>query len=401
MKISFCIPSKNNLRYLKQAIHYIQKNIGETEYEILVWIDKNDDGTYEWLESVKPKNVRWWLNPHQKPFGIGNAYDFLVENATTELIMIYHADMILGPHCISYMLEYIGKGKVVSATRVEPPLHPASEDKITIDFGLWPETNVEDGFMEEAFEDFCVSNTFHNFETTNGIFAPWLMYKEDYIKHDPALNSLAEDMDIFLRMKLKGYEFVQPRVALVYHLTCRGGQFEHAQTSDDLQTKSRDWQLLSYNKTKEFIRKWKHTPMMDKVGHPIEIPRYEMGVKVTNIVNTNWLWLFDLYFDKVCFDKQSMNVKLETDRYINLESQNTAFSLYTKFSYTEQAVKECDVYLEIDCTKLDQLSHPQFFEQLPFHIKKYGVEGKKMKAMDIIFKFNKLTERQNEYIYMK
>lgn len=400
MKISFCIPSKNNLRYLKHAIRYIEKNIGETDYEILVWIDKNEDGTYEWLESVRPKNVRWWLNPNQNPFGIGNAYDFLVENATTELIMIYHADMILGPHCISYMLEYVGKGKVVSATRVEPPLHPPSNDKITIDFGLWPEKNVEDGFMEDAFEDFCVSNSFNNFETTNGVFAPWLMYKSDYIKHDPALNSLAEDMDIFLRMKLKGYEFIQPRVSLVYHLTCRGGQFEHANNTDDLQTKSRDWQLLSIHKTKEFIRKWKHTPIMNEVGHPIEIPRYQMGVKVKNL-NTNWLWLFDLYFDKVYLENQTMNTKLATDRYINFESQNTSQNLYTKFSYTEQAVKECDIFVEIDCNVLNETIHPQFFSEIMLHIKKYGVEGKKMKAMDVLFKFNKLTERQNEYIYIK
>jgi GT2 family glycosyltransferase len=400
MKISFCIPSKNNLRYLKHAIHYIQKNIGEIDYEILVWIDKNEDGTYEWLESVRPKNVRWWLNPKQNPFGIGNAYDFLVENADSELIMIYHADMIMGKHCIQYLLEYVKKGVVVSATRVEPPLHPPSADKITLDFGLWPETDIEDGFREEDFEEFCVSNTFNNFETTNGIFAPWLMYKSDYIGHDPALNSLAEDMDIFLRMKLKGYEFIQPRVALVYHLTCRGGQFEHAVNTEDLRTRSREWEWLSINKTREFIRKWKHTPLLDKVGHPIEIPRYQMGVKVIN-TNTDWLWLFDLYFDKVYLENQSMNVKLATDRYLNFESQNTATNLYTKFSNTEQSVKDCDIYIEIDCNILNTQSHPQFFAELPFHIKKYGIEGKKMKALDILFKFNKLTERQKEYIYIK
>ena len=52
-----------------------------------------------------------------------------------------------------------------------------------------------------------------------------MMYKNDFIAlggHDPILHSCREDSDIFNRMKLAGYKFIQPWNSLVYHLTGRG-----------------------------------------------------------------------------------------------------------------------------------------------------------------------------------
>ena len=52
-KITFCIPSKNNRRYLEACIPSIRKNCHRKDHDIIVFVDADNDGTVEWLESVK------------------------------------------------------------------------------------------------------------------------------------------------------------------------------------------------------------------------------------------------------------------------------------------------------------------------------------------------------------
>ena len=53
--ISFCVPSKNNLRYLKPCIQSIKDNSYYKDNEIIVYVDQDKDGTCEWLEEEKIK----------------------------------------------------------------------------------------------------------------------------------------------------------------------------------------------------------------------------------------------------------------------------------------------------------------------------------------------------------
>ena len=54
-KITFCIPSKNNCRYLKACIPSIRKNSYRDDHDIIVFVDADNDGTVKWLKSVKDK----------------------------------------------------------------------------------------------------------------------------------------------------------------------------------------------------------------------------------------------------------------------------------------------------------------------------------------------------------
>ena len=56
--ITFCIPSKNNLRYLKGCIKSIQENSFH-QNNIFVYVDKDEDGTSKWLEE---NNISFILN---------------------------------------------------------------------------------------------------------------------------------------------------------------------------------------------------------------------------------------------------------------------------------------------------------------------------------------------------
>ena len=100
-KITFCIPSKSNLRYLKTCIPSIRKNAYRDDHEIIVFVDQDEDGTIKWLDEVKDQyNIQYYVNPKlgEELFGIGRAYDFCVAKSNTDIFMIFHADMMLGKH---------------------------------------------------------------------------------------------------------------------------------------------------------------------------------------------------------------------------------------------------------------------------------------------------------------
>ena len=67
-KITFCIPSKNNLRYLKACSPSIRKNSYRKDHDIIIFVDKDTDGTVDWLKSIKDEyNVKYFVNPVGRP----------------------------------------------------------------------------------------------------------------------------------------------------------------------------------------------------------------------------------------------------------------------------------------------------------------------------------------------
>ena len=52
--ISFIIPSRNNLKYLKWSYNSIRNNLGYF-HEICMADDFSDDGTWEWLQEIASK----------------------------------------------------------------------------------------------------------------------------------------------------------------------------------------------------------------------------------------------------------------------------------------------------------------------------------------------------------
>ena len=60
--ITFCIPSKNNLRYLKSCINSIIEN-SSLDNQIIVYVDVDNDGTKEWL---KLKGIKYLENENGK-----------------------------------------------------------------------------------------------------------------------------------------------------------------------------------------------------------------------------------------------------------------------------------------------------------------------------------------------
>ena len=167
MRISFVIPSRNNLKYLKQAVGSIQEHYG-TQHDIVLLDDASTDGTWDWIQSLKGDNIIKYRNEGPERQGHTILYDKGVEISKTKVFSILHADMVIAPGYVENLLKHLKDKTVVAATRVEPPLHPPGPEKFVRLFGTEPEE-----FKKEDFLQFVKENqTIYKDETTNGIFAP-------------------------------------------------------------------------------------------------------------------------------------------------------------------------------------------------------------------------------------
>ena len=229
--ISFIIPSYNNLRHLKNVYASILKHAPEAE--IILLDDGSTDGTWEWMQEQYKQDENLVILRVEERTGHTILYDAGIEYATNEIVGILHADMILGPNYIQNMIKHLQPGRVVCATRIEPPLHPPGKEKIIMDFG-----QDFDTLDIDAFEEFVMyQQEAHVDEISYGMFAPWILYKSDFEAiggHDPLFAPFPyEDSDIFQRWILAGYQLIQSRDAFVYHLTCRGHRWTEPVGQDD------------------------------------------------------------------------------------------------------------------------------------------------------------------------
>ena len=365
--ISFIQPSRNNLKYLKWSYNSIRKNLGY-RHEICWADDFSDDGTWEWMTEIykKDKNVKIHRNYGPERLGHTILYDTLVDMATSDIVMIYHADMYACPGMDEAVLKHLEPGKVVSATRIEPPLHPDGPEKILEDFGIEPEE-----FKEQSLLNFV--DEIHNGvgllygalalgrDTSQGIFAPWAIYKEDFTSiggHDPLYAPQSkEDSDIFNRFVLAGYELRQTWQGFVYHMTCRGSRFaDGAQRNPDGQVfmKNREtdeWLKQNERSTRNFIRKWGHFVKHNDMMMPIIPPKYNIGFVVENCDLHSLAalepWCSDIYGDWVGHKGFHVN------KYIEEEQPNTDFNLSKKI-HSQHMNPQNDVVVYIDCSKLNQ-----------------------------------------------
>ena len=326
MKISFIMPSYNNLRYLKHAYRSI-RTWEDKDHEIIILDDASVDGTSEWLDSLKDPNLIIWKNETGKRIGHTITYDIGVDLSTNDIFSIFHADMFVGENYVKNLVKHLDRGKVVTATRIEPPLHPSGREKITRNFGLWPEEFREDDFIKFVREEQERSKD----QTTKGIFAPWSMYKEDYLKvggHDPLFAPFPyEDSDIFQRFLLAGYEVLQSRDALAYHLTCRG----HKWTDDEIVTKvDGDYEEIITNAKRNFIRKWGSWIMNDEWLYPIIVPKYNTCIIVDNVDDVAQLENLELWFCHTVIDSFDL-----VAQYLYKEQSNTILDMSQRISTKE------------------------------------------------------------------
>jgi glycosyltransferase involved in cell wall biosynthesis len=331
-RITYCIPTKNNLRYLKNSINSIKEN-SSNEYDIVVFVDADNDGTIDWLKENK---IRYTTNETDEPKGIAYGYNRCIEMAETPIVCMFHADMYMGKGFDTGILKYLKPLSVVSGTRIEPPLHPEGLEKIVKDFGMYPED-----FKKEEFDNFVQQTiTQKQNVTTKGIFAPWAVYKEDITSigmHDEYFHSYHEDSDIFNRFILNDYTIVQSWEAYVYHLTCRGGQF---QDGVDKVTEDPAFHKMKNKAFRNYVRKWGCFVKNDEYQYPIIPHKYNVRFDIENCTPD----VFE-FLEPWC---TNINVDLPLrmiNTYINNEQPNTQINLLNKIN---NADSNNDVVVKFD-----------------------------------------------------
>ena len=353
--ISFIQPSRNNLKYLKWSYNSIRKNHGY-RHEICWADDFSDDGTWEWMNKIVEKDPNVKIHRNEGPTRLGHTilYDTLVNMATSDIVMIYHADMYACPKMDEEVLKYLERGKVVSATRIEPPLHPDGPEKILKDFGIEPEE-----FDELSLMTFLDEGVDYTKKPSEGIFAPWAIYKDDFLAiggHDPLYAPQSkEDSDIFNRFVLAGYETIQTWRGFVYHMTCRGSRFKDGAMRNPAGQvimkgrESSEWLAQNLRSTRNFIRKWGHMVNHDQYLKPVIPPKYDIGFIVkncdNNMLNELEPWCSDMYGDWVGHKGFGVN------KYIEEEQPNTQFDLSKKLHSIHTEATN-DVVVRFDAQKL-------------------------------------------------
>ena len=370
MKISLIIPSRNNLKYLKFAYTNIRKCL-DSNYELVLLDDASTDDTWKWLNEIKKTDNNVVIYRNEGPDRVGHTvlYDKGVELSTTDVFGIFHADMIASPNYIKNLLKHLKEKTVVSATRIEPPLHPGGVEKIVKNFGTEPEEFDYNEFLNFVKE----SETKFDNKTTNGVFAPWLMYKKDFLSiggHDKKVFAPMEleDSDLFNRFLLAGYNLIQSRDSFVYHMTCRGSRFKDGvKIESQIQLNdgtvwykpkdSEEYLTLRNLKFREWWRKWHMDVLHDENLLPIVYDRYDIGFIIKNC-SDQLLYILEPWCDKIYIEKSK-----SLENYIINEEKYSKFNIKNKIKNITDD-KTNDVLLEFDGNNFNR-DHINFIKTLP------------------------------------
>jgi hypothetical protein len=241
----------------------------------------------------------------------------------------------------------------------------------------------------DAFESFTLeAQNEYKDQTTNGMFAPWILYKSDFQAiggHDPLFAPFPyEDSDIFQRWILAGYELIQSRDAFVYHLTCRGHRWNEQIGKDDDYYK-----IVSERAAKNYLRKWGNWIKNNEYQYPIILPKYNIGFVIKNC-STQLLEILEPWCSVIYTD-------CDYKEYINKEQFNTTFDLWERIKPYDNE-KNTEILISFDGSKLNQQNF-QLLQQFPDIIKDSGEIGSfelDIFTIDII----QINEYQNDLVYL-
>ncbi len=420
MKISFVIPSRNNLKYFKWAYAAIRKNQGNHEVYICAADDASTDGTFDYFNALRKEDDHFSFISNGGTERVGHTvlYDRIInELVQTDVAIIFHADMYLCPNALDEIerlmysfedsksvvkhsktgeeitiatLKPVPKYKtIVSLTRIEPPLHPDGPEKVLANFGTEPDQFDESKFLSWFQSDYRPK---HN-KDTDGVFAPWAFFVKDFKEiggHDKLyIPQSKEDSDIFNRFKLNGVTFIQTWRGCVYHLTCRGSRFNPLITS--IGSNSEEWEKQNLRSAKNFIRKWgtyvEHTPLMN----PIVQPKYNIDYVITN-ATIDMLEVLEIWAHRVYTDLPSDIVT----GYIQKTQPQTDYDLSNKIRSISEADKNNDIIVYVDGTKFNETSF-QIVQKLQSIIQDSGSVGRfQLENLDITI--NKMVDYNQELI---
>tara|TARA_R100001463_G_scaffold54850_1_gene106097 strand:- start:11951 stop:13225 length:1275 start_codon:yes stop_codon:yes gene_type:complete len=366
--ISFVINTAiNELNHIKLLLNSLDINLDGDKHEILIFIDNDNQGTYEYLKSIKDKFYDLKIITHKLPpcIGYSRNNNLLVELAKHDIVSYLQSDMVISPHYDTDILKEIEENTILSATRVEPPLHGESPLTITKDFGTDPLD-----FNLEKWNEYSL--IIKENKTTDYFFAPITFYKNVWLDiggYDTLFRRSREDSDLVQRCLHKGIKLKQTFNAVVYHFTCTSSRGKDWFKKDNTEAQNRVklQEQADQIELRRFIRKW------GGFNHGTEkLVKYDVELEIKNssklpphIINNieplfSRVWIDDATVSQIVNNNVSKEHELankllnftdeqweKTSKYHNLDHYNQIFNLQ------DDHILEYNVKLVIDGNTLE------------------------------------------------
>ena len=384
-KISFCINTAvNEINHVKLLFRSLETNLTSKEHEIIVFIDSDNQGTYEWLLTQKEvfPNLKILRNNLPICYGYSRNINEMFEQASNDIVSYLQSDMVICKDYDKIVLKHVKPGIFLCATRVEPPLHPVGPEKFTHDFGLDPTK-----FDLDAFTEFAEQNK--NDKKTGDFFAPFTLYRKDWIDvggHNTLFRRSREDSDVLIRLVLNNVKVVQTWEALAYHFTCtssRGPAWfdkenKEAQQRLQVQQEADNYELC------RFVITWgafKHGDLILGEGYK-KSKYYNIAANIKNVKNLHKLYNVEMFFNEVYVENEDMITQMQGIYDYQHKSANNLLNItdevWEKYKYMYNKLKasdrikplsdlnkeEKDIIIEFDLETLD----PQYINNFLIHL---------------------------------
>jgi GT2 family glycosyltransferase len=244
------------LEYTKLLLKSLKENLDNKDHEIVVFVDKDTDGTVDYLKSVKNDFTDLKIVTHKLKGIVGyqRNSNLIVELAKYDIISYLQSDMVVSKHYDTEVINALEENTILSSTRIEPPLHGPSDKTITKDFGLDP--------LEFKFDEFVeFSETVKRSEIVDYFFAPYTFHKETWMKiggYDTLFRRAREDSDFVQRCLHAGISLKQTFSAVVYHFTCVSSRGKNwfDKNNQDAQRRVELQKIADGIEIRRFLQKW-------------------------------------------------------------------------------------------------------------------------------------------------
>lgn len=256
-QISFIInTSVNTLDHIKLLLKSLKDNLTGQTHEILFFVDSDNEGVTRYLRDQKKDFYDLKIITHSITpcVGYSRNSNLLVELAKHDIVSYLQSDMVVSPNYDSDILSEIEDNCILSATRVEPPLHGNSDKVITMDFGTDPES-----FDMASWNSYA--NTAKQDKSIEYFFAPFTFYKKVWLDiggYDTQFRRSREDSDLLQRFIQSGIKIKQTFKANVYHFSCVSSRGKNwfDQNNEAAKKRTELQQIADGIELRRFIKKW-------------------------------------------------------------------------------------------------------------------------------------------------
>jgi GT2 family glycosyltransferase len=352
--ITFCInTSRNELNHIKLLFNSLERNLSTLEHEVVIFVDSDNQGTAEWLLTQKQTfpNLKILKNELPIPYGYQRNINEMFEFASNKIISYLQSDMVICKNYDVEVLKHLEPNMILCSTRIEPPLHGNSGEKITYDFGLDPED-----FNLESFTQYAERQKQE--KITEYFFAPFTLYKDTWNSiggHDTIFRRSREDSDILTRLVLNDTKIIQVWNAIVYHFTCTSSRGKNwfNPNNQEAQDRTRLQQFADQIEMGKFFRKWgKFNHSTDKIKY------YKISANILGQnFNLSKFLAFESFFDKIFIENESVIslIQEEYDRQQTIANQllNISFKDWETYNYMFNQLKTSDRIYPLSNSKGD------------------------------------------------